>query len=163
MFWKDKPLNEEIPLQDLTKVIRSKDRYDFRCYGNEQRHVLLQFINEHYFHQKARFKFVYEESHLEFFLREGGWISIHSKKFPDAILGVVAYRHVCLNTDEKTSEVDFLCVKPSLRNINLAEFLINKVTQVLIQKGLYTCFFTGMDKRNEEYFCKKGTSLHYKL
>ncbi len=159
MFWKNQPLNEEIPLQDLTKINHKKDKYDFCHYGNENKDVLLKFINENYFYSKARFKFVYEQSHIDYFLKDGGWISIHSKKFPNIILGVITYRIILLHDDERSSEVDFLCVQSSLRSIDIAEFLINRVTQVLIKKGIYTSFFTGMDKRNIPYFCKKRVYL----
>lgn len=162
MFWKHKPLSEEIPLQDLTKIIHSKDSYGFNCYEKyDNIEQLVKFINDNYFYKKARFKFVYEEKHLEYFLRGGGWISIHSKKFPDIILGVIAYRTITLHNDENSSEVDFLCVKTNLRSINIAEFLIDKATELLIkQKNIYTSFFTGMDKRNIPFFCKKTVYLY---
>lgn len=161
MFWKHKPLNEEIPLQDLTKVTRSKDRYDFYCYTNDDKiETLLDFVNNNYFYNKARFKFVYEEKQLRYFLRNGGWISIHSKKFPDMILGVIAYRVILLPNNETSSEVDFLCVKTNLRSVNIAEFLIDKATELLIKKKIYTSFFTGMDRRNIPFFCKKPVYLY---
>ncbi len=161
MFWKHKPLNEEIPLQDLTKTVHSKDKYDF-CHHKKYDDIksLVDFINENYFHDKARFKFIYEENHLKYFLRKGGWLSIHSKKFPDIILGVIAYREITLQNDEKSSEVDFLCVKTNLRNINIAEFLIEKVIELMLRQKIYTSFFTGMDKRNIQFFCKKPVYLY---
>jgi hypothetical protein len=161
MFWKDKPINEEIPMEILTKSVSPNDKYLVKSYKQlENVEVFLKFINNNYFCVGDKFRFRYSMCHMEYFLSDGGWLSIHSCKFPETIIGVVAYRIVEINDGTTSSEVDFLCIKHELRGISLAEFIINKVTSMIIKQGISTCFFTGMDVRNARFYFKKGVYIY---
>jgi hypothetical protein len=161
MFWKDKPINEEIPLVNLENINLDNHRFTYNHSKNyENLDVLLKFINTNYFYKNDKFRFVYRREHLEYFLKNGGWISMRSNKFPDTIIGVVAYRLVKLNDDSTTSEVDFLCVKECLRKTSIVTFIIDNVIKTIVETGVNTCFFTGMDKRNIPHYCVKRIFIY---
>lgn len=161
MFWKDKPLNEEIPMEIICKSKLQKDKYLFIKHKNtDDLNLLLDFLNNNYFCRSDRFRFKYSHSQLQYFLKNGGWASVYSYKFPETIIGVVAYREIRLNDLSTSSEVDFLCIKEELRGISLAEFIINMVTSWIIDCGINTCFFTGMDLRNIPSYSKKKVYIY---
>lgn len=160
MYWNNKPILKEIPNEHISSLTVD-DKYSYKiCEKIQDMHVLLEFLNKNYHHINDKFRFRYTQKHLEYFLQNGGWLYIYSDKNPNIILGVVAYRQIVLNDSTLSSEVDFLCVRTNIRNVNLASHIIDKVTKILLKKEIYSSFFTGIVNRNIEFYSKKKIYLY---
>lgn len=153
MFWKNRPLNS---VGDATALEYNDETYMYKIfYNGDSSSLLVDFINKNY--SKQNLTYVYEESIIEYFLTDGFWLAIYSKKFPGNIIGVIAGKNVDINTHGKCIEIDFLCVINQVRKLGVAPLLINKATEICSSKyNIDVAIFTGHNNIGDLYFCSKS-------
>lgn len=153
MFWKNRPLNSE---GDITPLKCEDIGYDYKIfYDGDSSSLFVEFINANYSTQNLTY--VYDKPTMDYFLRGGFWIAIHSKKFPEKIIGVVAGNKININKHGECMEIDFLCVINQVRNLGVAAFLINKATEICsVKYKMYSALFTGHKNIGDLFFCTKN-------
>lgn len=126
---------------------------------------ILEFINKNYIgaNDSDMYKFIYTIDLLEFYCRDAIILEFYPEmdfiKLNDKIVGYIIGKpsNIYLGGDIiKTSESNFLCLVPKLRNLGLGPFIINSLTKELIDNwSIITSHYTISENIKSPYFGEK--------
>lgn len=110
-----------------------------------------------YYHNDPDFKFVYSADILEWFCRDAYIMTFHSKT--DKLIGVMIGKPktIVINFEEvRCLEVNYLCLIPQLREMNITKFMIYTFINHFAQECEETiAYYTTGTAFSQEYFSKK--------
>jgi len=163
-FWLDKPLqlcNEyNVILSEselFNKVCKDIELYKFQLdykilYSseicNEKLDSIVDFLNNNYItSDDTSLRLVYTKELISFYLGNKSIIIEFYPRGKSNIIGYISGKpsELCVNNDTyfKTSEVNFLCVIPKLRNLGVSGYIINILTKELVRMyNITTGYYT---------------------
>ncbi len=118
---------------------------------------ILEFININYIgcYDSDLYKFIYTIDLFEFFCKNAMILEFYPElgdKVVGYIIGKPSKVYLCGNIIN-TSESNFLCLVPELRNLGLGPFIINALTKELVYNwSITTSHYTISDKINSTFF-----------
>lgn len=123
---------------------------DFDLGDDTEMDAVATFLNRHYTVGDDRFRFQYTRDYLRWALGPGGkLIGIRARTGPagagpiGACIGASVRTFQVFSQEYPTSEVNYLCVHPKLREKGLAPLLIDEMTRQMCEKGIVVGFFTS--------------------
>lgn len=167
----NKVLNDKINLE----IENAKFKLDYKIinvdsinYNNELNEI-LNFINKYYV-RSDKYSLEYSLELLKFWIndiKDCLIIKFYPKDYDDMI-GIIIGKKIELynkiyNKNYCTLEVNFLCIKPNLRNMGLSSLMINILTNECLKyyNDIKTALYSISKKINAPNFCK--TSYSYIL
>lgn len=177
-MWHNKPvqlnkkdIGSNIISRDVlyNKVINELDNSRFKLKYNvlyskdlsrEKMLEILDFINTNYIgaYNSDSYKFIYTIDLFEFFCKNAMILEFYPES-NNKIVGYIVGKKSSIYLNDnviRTSETNFLCLVPNLRNLGLGPFMINAFTKELINNwSIITSHYTISDKINSPYFGEK--------
>lgn len=142
------------------KVLYSKD------VSREKMIEILDFININYIgaYDSNSYKFIYTIDLFEFYCRDAMILEFYPElndKIVGYIIGKPSEIYLYGNII-KTSESNFLCLVPKLRNLGLGPFIINSLTKEFINNwSIITSHYTISEKIKSPFFGEKKFCNRY--
>jgi hypothetical protein len=139
----------------------------------------LEFLQEYYHTSRTPFQIVYQESHIQFELKnpQRSWVVVLRRRLNRKIVACIAgdvrdYVFVRVDKDGNRTEdrealkgvlvIEFLCVIPSLRTLGIAPKLITEISRIAHDHyGIQKAYYNSVTLLTGE-FCKT-TNYHYPL
>ena len=121
---------------------------------------ILEFINNNYIgaYESDSYKFIYTIELLEFYCRDAIILEFYidlNSVIVGYVIGKSSKVYLCGNIIN-TSESNFLCLLPKLRNLGLGPFIINSLGKEVIDNlSIATSHYTVSDRINSPFFSEK--------
>lgn len=149
--------NEQLLNKTNRQIINSNVKLDYTIH-DKMEDRFIEFINNNYINcEENILRLVYNKELLE--LYDNSMIIEFKPKNKNTIVGFIIGRKISIYIDdiiEESLEVNFLCIIPKLRNLNLAPYMINILTKcALIKYNISIANYTIHDNIKAPYFSKK--------
>lgn len=149
--------NQQLLNKTNIQITNSNVKLDYTIHDKIHERF-LEFINNNYINSEENIlKLVYNKELLK--LYDNSMIIEFKPKNKNNMVGFIIGRKISIYIDnimEESLEVNFLCIIPKLRNLNLAPFMINVLTKhALIKYNISIANYTIHDNIKAPYFSKK--------
>jgi hypothetical protein len=179
-FWVNKPLEisntrkydtiitREQMLAKISKYLENNNfQLDYNVIESEQLSSdkissIVTFVNKNYVTSKDNVMMLsYTDNLFSYYCNNALIIEFYPKN-KNTIIGYIVGKKSTLSIHDKTldsSEVNFLCIIPSLRNLGVSSYMINVLTKEIITRwNIITSHYTIEKNINSPYF---GEKMYY--
>lgn len=186
MFWNNKPLeigngsnvkyilSRETLLENIKLELLTKFKISLKCrIANRLTDEHIRFIQKYYF-DDPKIKLYYSKNLLMDYLNQNNKdylnqsdnvnecdfiiLELRSKQI---LIGLIIAKKITLNLYNNcinSVDINYLCLNPNIRHLNLAPFLITKITLSVLETwdDISSAFYTVGHKIHDNYFSEKN-------
>lgn len=115
--------------------------------NNQKINCILDFINKNYvISNDKKFKLIYSKDLFTFYAHDSLLLEFYPKNNDQNIIGYIVGKRsniILFNNLYTSSEVNFLCIVPKLRNLGISSYMINALSyEILIKYNILTSHYT---------------------
>ncbi len=155
-------------LEDISKLIDSSPvQFNYKILDNSNIIEMIDFINLYYFEKNDKFTLEITSELLNFYIIDAVALFFYGKNNPNKPIALIIGRRVeimSFNNKNGAIEVNFFCIIPQLRKLNLPKLLKAYLIKECIKKynfDIKFSYYTTSDKINVEPICSKNYLHRY--